>query len=178
MKRLVILSFLLLMAAGASAQLVRGNRPYSSLNSSPGFITINEFTYGYGLGGHTTPYSNSYFGFTSVNGYQVNEMFMVGGGTGLLFYKDGLMIPLYVNMRLRFPINEFSPYISGSGGMLLNPSDIDGGTRMYINPAAGVRYSMSRNLGITISAGLWIQMGANIGRASFINAKTGIVYKF
>ena len=112
-----------------------------------------------------------------MHGYQVNSIFMLGGGTGLLFYKDGLMIPLFADFRMRFPISEFTPYISASGGMLLSTADIDAGSRMFINPAAGVRYSMNRNLGITISGGLWIQMGANISRASFINTKLGVVYK-
>ena len=178
MKRLVVMVFVGMIAVTASAQLARGNRPFSTLNSTEGYITINEFNYGYGLGGHTTPYSTRFFGFTSVHGYQVNANFMLGGGTGLLFYQDGLMIPLFADFRLRFPITEFAPYISASGGMLLCPADFNAGTRMFINPAAGVRYSMSRNLGITMSGGLWIQMGANISRASFVNAKLGVVYKF
>ena len=178
MKKLILLSILGLFTISASAQLVRGNRPYTSLSSTEGYIMINEFNYGIGLGGHTTPYSTSYYGITSVHGYQVNSMFMVGGGTGLLMYNDGLMIPLFVDMRVRFPLSMFTPYISGEGGMLLNPSDINGGSRMFINPAAGVRYSLDRKVALTASAGLWVQMGPNISRASFVNLKVGAVYKF
>ncbi len=178
MKKLFILSIFALLTISASAQLVRGNRPYSSISSREGYITINEFNYGIGLGGHTTPFSEQFIGFTSVHAYQVNEIFLVGGGTGVLIYNDGLMIPLFIDMRIRFPFNEFTPYVSGGGGMLINPSDINTNSRMFINPAAGIRYTLSNKMAFTFSGGLWIQMGANVSRASFINIKTGIVYKF
>jgi hypothetical protein len=180
MKKLIIISILGLFVISASvqAQLVRGNRPYTSLSSGEGYITFNEFNYGIGLNGHTTPYSTKYIGFTSVHGYQINSIFMIGGGTGVLLYNDGLMIPLFVDIRVRFPLNTFTPYFSGEGGMLLNPSDFDSGTRMFVNPSAGVRYDLDNKLALTLSGGLWIQMGVNISRASFVNLKIGVVYKF
>ena len=73
---------------------------------------------------------------------------------------------------------SIDPYLSGSGGMLLNPSDFNAGTRMFINPAAGVMYSISRNMAANLSAGLVIQMAPNISRASFVNSKLGVTYKF
>ncbi len=178
MKRLILIAFLGMMAATASAQLARGNRPFTTLDGTEGYITINEFTYGYGLGSHMDTYATQFAGFTTVHGYQVNSTFMLGGGTGLLFYKEGLMIPLFVDFRMRFPISEFTPYISASGGMLLCTADLNAGSRMFINPAAGVRYAINHKLGITISGGLWLQMGANISRSSFVNTKLGVVYKF
>lgn len=180
MKRTITL-FALFFIAGSivfSQGLRRPNRPTVNINPSPGFITINEIIAAYGLAGSSTPYAKNFFGITSLNGYQVNETFMVGAGTGLLFYNDGLLIPLYVDMRIRIMLNDFTPYLSGAGGLLLNPADFDSGSRMFINPSAGVRYTVNRNLGITLGAGLWIQMAPNIGRASFINARSGVVYKF
>ncbi|MFN2314909.1 MAG: hypothetical protein ABR531_10660, partial [Bacteroidales bacterium] len=159
-------------------QLIRPNRPSLILDPSPGFITINEISIGYGLSGTETPYSKSFFGITSVNGYQANEYFMLGAGTGLLMFNDGLMIPLFVDMRLRIDIDDITPYLSGAGGLLLNPSDFDAGTRMFINPSAGARLTLSRSFALSLSGGLWMQMGSNIGRASFINIKSGAVYKF
>jgi hypothetical protein len=176
MKKLIILSIFVLFCGSASAQLVRGNKPYNSLNSDAGYITINEFNYGFGLGEIDAPYSTRYFGITSVHGYQVNSIFMIGGGTGALIYNDGLMIPLFVNMRVRFPINEFTPYLSGDGGLLINPSDFNSAI-MFINPSAGVRYSIDRRLALTLSGGLWIQMHSSTGRSSFINSRVGMVYK-
>ena len=179
MKRVVIFIFLACIFSVSlfSQGLIRPNRPNRNIDPSPGFITINEINVGYGLAGSTQPYSSGFYGFSTLNAYQVNEMFLVGGGTGLLFFKEGLLVPLYVDMRLRIRISRFTPFASGAGGLLLNPSDFDKGTRMFINPTAGVRYTMNRNLGFTLGGGLWIQMGPNIGRSSFINARIGVVYK-
>ena len=96
----------------------------------------------------------------------------------MLFYEDGLLIPLFVDMRLRILYSEFTPYVSTSGGLLLNPSDFNTGLRMFINPAGGVRYTLNRQLAVSISAGLWIQMGSGVSRASFVNTKLGAVYNF
>ena len=180
MKRTVLLIFLAftMVISMFSQGLIRPNKPTLLLDGADGFITINELNAGFGLGGSTVPFSKNFFGFTSLNGYQVNENFMVGAGTGVLFFNDGPMIPLYVDMRLRFFIDDLTPFVSGSGGLLLNISDFDSGTRMFINPAVGVRVTMTRQLGILLSSGLWMQMGPNVGRASFINARLGVVYKF
>jgi len=180
MKKTIQISILaLLVSIGAFPQgLIRPNKPALTLDASTGFITINELNAGFGLGGVATPYSKSFFGFTTVNGYQVNETFLAGAGTGILLYNDGPMIPLFLEFRLRILIEKFTPYLSGSGGLLLNPSDFNTGTRMFINPSAGVRYTLNRNLGVTLSTGLLMQMGSNVGRSSFINIRSGVVYKF
>lgn len=178
MKKFILVLILASVSSAAFSQLIRPNRPSLILDPSPGFITINEISFGYGLSGTTTPYSKSFFGITSVNGYQANEYFMVGAGTGFLMFNDGLMIPLFVDLRLRLNIDDITPYLSGVGGLLLNPTDFDRGTRMFINPSAGARLTLSRSLAISLSGGLWIQMGSGIGRASFINIRSGVVYKF
>ena len=177
MKKILLVTIILSITLVSFGQLVRPNRPVISLDGSPGYITINEFTLGFGLAGQTTPYSKHYVGFTTLHAYQVNEGFLVGAGTGLLFYDDGLLIPLYIDLRIRLTQGYLDPYLSGSGGMLLNPSDFNAGTRMFINPAAGMMYSISRNMAANFSAGLLIQM-APINRASFVNSKLGITYKF
>ena len=178
MKRLLIISIMLFITLASFGQLVRPNRPGLRLDGSKGYITINEFTAGYGLSGQTVPYSKHYFGFTSLHAYQANETFLVGAGTGILFYNDGILIPLYIDLRIRLMQNFLFPYLSGSAGMLLNPSDFDSGSRLFINPAVGVIYTVYRNLALNINAGLKIQMTANAGRASFVNSKFGVTYKF
>lgn len=178
MRRLILLVVLVLFGTVAYSQIQRGNRPGLRLDPSPGFITINELNAGFGLSGKSTPYSGHFFGFTTINGYQVNDIFLVGGGTGLLFYNDGLLIPLFIDMRARLITDKIAPYLEGAGGVLLNPSELDKGTRMFINPSAGARLTLNRSLGVTASAGLLMQMGSGIGRASFVTLKAGVVYKF
>lgn len=177
MKKLVIISFLLLLSFASYAQLTRANKPWKTLNPEPGYITINEFTTAFGLGGTLALFSDRYFGFTTIHGQQVNDMFMVGAGTGALVYSDGLLIPLFIDMRMRLIPSIWTPYASASGGLLLNPSDFNHGLRMFINPSIGIRYSFTRVLAATFSTGLWIQMGSG-SRASFVNVKAGMVYKF
>jgi len=177
MKKVAIISALLLFSVASFSQgLARANKPWKTLNPEPGYITINEFTTGFGLGGTTIAYSDRFFGLMSTHGQQVNDMFMAGLGTGALVYGDGLLIPLYADVRLRILPSIWTPYISAVGGLLLNPSDFGGGTPLFINGSAGVRYSFSRSLAASLSAGLWMQQSS--ARASFFNVKAGVVYKF
>jgi len=179
MKRLIIIPIFIFVAAGVSGQLVRPNRPLVILDGKSGYITVNEFVAGTGLAGLSTPFSKGYFGFTTMHGFQANETFMVGAGTGVFYYYgDGLLIPLYADIRIRLSQSFLAPCLSGAAGMLLNPENFDAGTRMFINPAAGLLYSSSRKLAINFSAGLHIQMAPNISRASFLNIKGGFTYKF
>jgi len=178
MKKLIILSIFGLLTLSASGQVMRGNRPYTSLSPREGYIMINEFNYGIGLGGSETPFSKRFVGITSLHGFQINETFMMGIGTGALLYNDGLLIPLFGDIRVRFPINAITPYASGEGGLLLNPSDFNSGLRMFINPSAGIRYAIDNKLALSFSSGLWMQMGSGISRASFVNIKVGVVYLF
>ena len=152
------------------------NMPYSTLNTAPGFITINEATYGLGLSGTTAPFSKQFFGFTSVNGYQVNKNFIFAGGTGLSFYESGLLVPLFLDFRFAFYINRITPYIYGDGGLLINVSDLNN-TKLFINPGIGARYTISREIALNLGAGILSQVDGTV-RESFLNLKLGLVYKF
>jgi hypothetical protein len=178
MKRAVwIVIFFICLASTARGQYkVRPNKPFSTLNTNPGFVTINEITYGIGLHGKSRPYSKYFWGLTSVNGYQVNSNFFAGAGLGLTFYDGGLLVPLFLDFRLAFHFYQFSPYIFGDGGLLLNFADLNT-TKLFINPGVGVRYSLSRKLAVNAGAGLLSQVDGDY-RASFINLKVGAVYVF
>lgn len=178
MKRIILLAVLLIAVSGyAEAQRrVMGNKPYRNFNTRPGYITVNEFGSGFGLGGTTTDYSKYFFGFTSIHAYQVDQYLALGAGTGLSFYEDGLLIPLFLDIRFRYYVNTMTFYAFGDGGFLLNPSDFNSGTRMFINAGPGVRFAASPNLAFNISPGLMIQMGPG-SRASFINFRIGATFK-
>lgn len=174
MKRsLAFLSVILLTVSVISAQdVVAPNKPYVSINGTPGYVTINELTGGIGMGDVSVPYSKSFFGFTTIHGYQINESFLVGGGTGVSFYNGGTFIPLFADVRYHFLINTFTPYLFGDGGVLFNTA---GGTKLFINGGAGVRYTINNTIGINFGTGLWIQYGDS--RDAFINFKIGVTYK-
>lgn len=154
---------------------VAPNRPYSILNTSPGFISINEVTYGLGLSGMTYPYSQHFIGFTSINGYQVNKNFVFAAGTGLYFYESGLLIPLFLDVRYYFYVSTLTPYLFADGGLLINPSVLNN-TKLFMNPGAGLRYTLSRKIALNIGAGILPQVDGTV-RESFLNLKLGIVYK-
>ena len=103
---------------------------------------------------------------------------MAGAGTGLFVYNDGLLIPVLADLRVNLAGDVVIPYLSASGGILLNPSDLEGGKRTFINPFAGLIYPTRRKLSISAGAGMFIQMAPNTTTVTFINFKGGVTYKF
>jgi hypothetical protein len=178
MKRAIIFIVIMFIATYlVTAQYkVVPNKPYPTLNTAPGFITINEATYGLGLSGKTAHYSKQFFGFTSVNGYQLNKNFIFAAGTGLSFYESGLLVPLFLDFRFSFHISHLTPYIFGDGGLFINISDLNN-TKLFINPGIGAIYALSRGIALNLGAGILSQVDGTV-RESFLNLKLGVVYKF
>ena len=173
----VILLIICTVTIISAQDIVTPNRPVSMLSGDPGFITINELHFGIGLGMTNVPYSKSFFGFTTINGYQINKNFVVAGGTGLSFYNGGMLVPLFLDFRFRFNVSQFTPYIFGDGGFLLKLSNINS-TKLFINPGLGIRYSFTRNWAANLGGGFLIQTGTAGIRDTFINIKAGVTYKF
>ena len=178
MKRVITALFLLTaLTALAEAQFTTtANRPYLILNPRPGYMTINEFTSGFGIAGTTTPYSKFNYGFTTVHGYQINNGFSVGGGTGFLLYEDGPLIPLFADFRFNFIVSTTSFYIFGNSGLLIDPSNLNSGSKLFANAGPGVRIALSRKFALHFSPGILTQMGPT-SRASFVNFKLGFTLK-
>ena len=160
----------------AAQQRVAPSRPYVTFRSDPGFITINELTGGVGLSGTSAPFSKYFIGVTSVNGYQVNKNFLLGAGLGFTFYESGLLVPLFLDFRFTFEVSQLAPYLFADGGLLLNFADLNS-TKLFINPGFGIRYTATRNFAINFGAGILSQVDGTV-RESFVNIKTGVVYKF
>jgi hypothetical protein len=176
-KTVFIITLLLIVSLTASSQYrVVPNKPYSVLKSNPGFVSINEFNGGFGLGSTALPDSKSLVGFTTVFAYQMNVNLTAGVGTGLLFYDTNLMVPLYLDFRYFFMSGQFTPFIYGDGGLMLKVSDFNG-SKLFINPGAGVRYSLSRKIAANASIGA-ISQADGTNRSTFVNFKAGVVYVF
>ena len=174
----VLLLLIALVSFISSAQVkVSQNNPSAQFNPDGGFITINELTAGVGLGVTNVPYSKSYFGFTTINGYQINKSFVAAAGTGVLAYNGGVLIPLFLDFRYRFNTEPFTPFLWADGGFLLNFKDVVNETKQFINPGVGIKYTFSRNFAANLGAGFLLQSGAG-NRDSFINFKGGVTYKF
>jgi hypothetical protein len=178
MKRSIfILLVSLCFASVITAQYkVNPNKPYSTLRSGPGYLTINELTGGFGLGGTTAKFSKMFFGFTSVTGYQINKNFIVGAGVGVSFYESGLLVPLFLDFRFAYNVGQLTPYVFADGGLLLNVADLNT-TKLFINPGVGARYTLGKKVGINFGAGFLSQVDGTV-RETFVNFKLGAVYAF
>jgi hypothetical protein len=177
-KKNVIYFFLLLVAGSLfsvslkAQDLIIPNRPYSLFLTTPGYVTTNEITTGVGIINRSEPFSKFFLGFNTIHGYQINKNFVISAGTGIAFYNGGPLIPLFLDLRVNFLIKTITPYFSGDGGLLINPS---GGEKLFINPGAGIRYSLSSNMCINIGAGYMLQMAET--QSSFICLKIGMTFK-
>jgi hypothetical protein len=177
MKRSIIFVLLIIVSVsvGFAQERTSSESPLKSLSPESGYIMINELTGGFGLGDKDVPYAKGFFGFTTIHGYQVNKAFVVAGGTGINFYNEGTLVPLFLDLRYRAIVSQWSLYIFGDGGVMLDFSE-NKDFRLFINPGVGGSYTISQKVAINLGAGLLTQFGDI--RDSFINLKMGMVYKF
>jgi len=181
MKRLIILSAFMIIISGFV--LGQSRRRSTTTNPNSGYANFNEAVAGYGLGTHYLSNSGYYYGGITTHGYQlniygfnVNQSFFAGVGSGALFYEKSPMIPLYLDLRFFWNIKHIAPYIMGEGGFLFNPNDVDKKTLLMINTGAGVQFNFANNFSINVGPGLGIQMGVD-GRRSFAFARVGFNFK-
>jgi hypothetical protein len=163
------------MSTAFAQEVLRYERPNTLLSVEKGYIMINEFTTGVGLGDVSTPYSKYFFGLSSMHGYQFSKEFIAGGGTGINFYNGGALIPLFLDFRYRIYVSRVTPYLVANGGVLFDFSSKKD-TRVFINPSAGVSYTLKPKLALCFGTGIFVQWG-NL-RDSYINLRTGVIYKF
>jgi hypothetical protein len=180
MKKLLTLLIILLACAQLTDAQPRGRGPRvapSILNPYKGYVNITELTYGIGLSDINVSYAKYHTGLTTVNGYQINRFWITGAGIGLLFYNDGYLVPLYLSGRFSYPAvnSRFSWYINTDAGALFYLKDFQG-TRLFVNPLVGARYTITSTLAANIGIGLFTQMGPNTHRDSFLNFKLGVIF--
>lgn len=110
----------------------------------------------------------SSFGMQVINGYQVNPYFNAGVGIGLNQHFSGAaFMPVFLDLRGTFLRQRVSPFVGFAGGwaVALNVNDEEpdeGG--LYLNPAFGVRFFVSRRTSLNLSVGLRYQEGTGYYR--------------
>jgi hypothetical protein len=183
MKYLLIIYLFFFTAGLAAAQKPSGSAKQNvTLNPNSGYANVTEATFGYGVAGTTMPYSERYYGFTTSHGYQLNiyglnlstNLFM-GLGGGLLFYKEGNLIPVFMDFRFTWDKKKIEPFLFGNSGLLFGVKNLDESTKLFINAGGGIKYRIDDSFAISLGAGLLLQMGTS--RASFLNVKAGVSYK-
>jgi hypothetical protein len=183
MKNLLIMPLLLFTSAFLAAQKPSGStRQNVTLNPNSGYANVSEATFGYGVGGTTMPYSGHYYGFTTSHGYQLNiyglnlsTNLFIGLGAGLLFYKEGNLVPAFVDFRFTWDKKKIEPFLYGNSGLLFGVKSLDENTKLFINAGGGIKYRIDDSFALSLGAGLLLQMGTS--RASFLNIKAGVSYK-
>jgi hypothetical protein len=183
MKNILIVFVFLFATAFAAAQKPSGStRQKVTLNTNSGYANVTEATFGYGVAGTTMPYSRQYYGFTSSHGYQLNiyglnlsTNLFLGLGSGLLFYKEGNLVPAFVDIRFTWDKKMIEPFLYGNSGLLFGVKNLDENTKLFINAGGGIRFRIDGAFALSLGTGLLLQMGTS--RASFLNVKAGVSYK-
>ena len=84
--------------------------------------------------------------------YAINKRFSVGVGTGLSIYEK-VLIPLFADAKfLIIKPRKFTPYIECGVGYSFAPNkNVNGG--FYLNPSAGVEYSICKSKKLFLALG-------------------------
>jgi hypothetical protein len=151
--------------------------PKVTYDWNPGFVTTAEITGAFGLGQVYDELSKYYYGFNATAGYQFSRNIKASVGTGIHVHNDGKLFPVYVDFRLNLNSQEWVPYISGAGGVMLDFDNLTDDTRVFINPLIGVRYVAANRTAVTFATGVMVSTGGPNARKSFLNFKLGIELK-
>lgn len=150
--------------------------PKVSYDWKPGFLSINEVTGAIGLGITDYDFSKQYYGITTFAGYQFTRNIRTGIGAGLHMHNDGPLFPLYLDIRANLNSQAVVPFFAGSGGVMINFTEPES-TRVFINPAIGIRYVVANRRAISFLTGLMVTTGGANERSSFVNFKLGLELK-
>ena len=195
MKRIILLlAVFSVMNHVAAQKRFRSDNAYTELLQPPGYITISEIGGGIGLGQVVSPYSQYVFDLVTIHGYQINKNYITSIGTGLSFYNEGKMLPVFADFRYiqnfhfklgsKLKVNKggvsmskslIIPYLFTKTGFLFSIFGADTDTKFFIHPGVGMNYSINQKVSVNFGAGLLAQYGNY--RDSFIRFKAGISYK-
>lgn len=125
MKKLfTTLAVVTLLATTAFAQNAKSYRGFT------------DFSYTLGVGDNSQDFDR--FTLSTTHGYQLDDMFFIGGGVSFEYVKDAAvaLVPIYGDVRLDIPLRSRSikPYVDAKIGY--SAGQLDG---FYFAPTIGVR---------------------------------------
>jgi len=174
------LSLLLFLTAIVGAYAQPNDRiaktPKVNYDWQSGFVSITELTGAPGLGKTDDGLSAYYYSLTTIAGYQFTRNIKLGAGAGFHFHDEATLFPLFLDIRYSFNSQEFVPFLSGGGGIMLDFTDLEN-TRVFINPSAGIRYVLANRKALSFSTGVMVTTGGPNARKSFINFRLGVEIK-
>lgn len=66
-------------------------------------------------------------GISLVNSFGFNQFIGLGAGVDLTSYKGAIMVPIYADLRIKYPVKDFAPFVFGQFGKpLYNNKEDDG----------------------------------------------------
>lgn len=66
-------------------------------------------------------------GLSLVNSFGISPYLGIGAGVDLTSYKSSIMVPVYADIRIKYPVKDFTPFILGQVGKhLYNNKEDDG----------------------------------------------------
>lgn len=172
---LIILLNCTLVSVSGQEQKVHPNMPFKLLRLNNGIVMGVELQAAGGRAIVNDSISGMFTGITLLAGYQVDKSFVVTAGTGISFYKKGIVVPLFLDFRYALTLEQLSPYLYADGGLLLKGAIDD--TKVFLNPGLGIQFSASDDLAFVLSSGFWLQRG-EVKWNTFVNFKGGFRYRF
>lgn len=99
--------------------------------------------------------------FNIINGYQINQYFFIGLGTGFRYYyePDDIVIPVFADFKTNLTDNRVSPYLSLSIGYSFNISESHYKTNagLILNPTFGINFNVSDKSIMNVGLGYEMQ---------------------
>jgi hypothetical protein len=145
--------------------------------SNPGFVNITDINSTILVWDTAGMPAKRYFGITNVFGYQINRNFFGGFGIGYYFFKGGQNIPIYLEYKYSAYLKRLTPYFFGDGGFMLDPANIKGGSKIFINPGIGISHCLSSKFEGFVALGIMVQKRTILTGASYVNFKLGIIFR-
>jgi hypothetical protein len=179
MKRLSIpaLFFFFFIKSMLAQEYGRVSNPAYRYVSSPGFINNTELNYAVGISDSLVDATKSYFGLTSLFGYQINRNFSGGIGTGIFIYESRQLIPLYLEYKYNLYFKGATPYFYTDAGALFDYRDFRNESKLFLNAGAGVSRYISPRFEANFSGGVSVQTRTSIRRVAYITFKLGIIFR-
>lgn len=173
---LVVLSLIFLTQL-LSAQDLKRLRPTLNYDWAPGTVNILDVGYGFALPSSSSG-SDYMFGITNITGYQFySNRIKAGIGYGLHKYSDELLVPLFFDTRISITSDFFMPFVSFAGGASFSTENFSDMSRIFFNPAIGVRWVGMSKVSFNFAGGVIVQSGGPFDSESFINFRLGVEFK-
>ena len=178
LKKVILIGLsLLFLTQLVSSQELKRLRPTLNYDWDPGIVNILDVGYGFALP-RSSSGSDYMFGITNITGYQFySNRIKAGVGYGLHKYSDELLFPLFFDTRVSITSDFFMPFVSFAGGASFSTENFSDMSRIFINPAIGVRWVAMSKTSFNLTGGVILQSGGPYDSEKFINFRLGIEFK-